>query len=41
MSIEEWDRIMGVNLRGVFLCCRFAVSRMIERGGGAIVSLSS
>jgi 3-oxoacyl-[acyl-carrier protein] reductase len=41
MSIEEWDRVMAVNIRGVFLCCRFAVPRMIERGGGAIVSLSS
>jgi 3-oxoacyl-[acyl-carrier protein] reductase len=41
MSIEEWDRVMAVNIRGVFLCCYFAVPRMIERGGGAIVSLSS
>jgi 3-oxoacyl-[acyl-carrier protein] reductase len=41
MSVEEWDRVMAVNIRGVFLCCRFAVPRMIERGGGAIVSLSS
>jgi 3-oxoacyl-[acyl-carrier protein] reductase len=41
VSIEEWDRVMAVNIRGVFLCCRFAVPRMIERGGGAIVSLSS
>ena len=41
MSIDEWDRVMGVNIRGVFLCCYFAVPRMIERGGGAIVNLSS
>jgi 3-oxoacyl-[acyl-carrier protein] reductase len=41
MSIEEWDRVMAVNIRGVFLCCHFAVPRMIERGSGAIVSLSS
>jgi 3-oxoacyl-[acyl-carrier protein] reductase len=41
VSIEEWDRVMAVNIRGVFLCCHFAVPRMIERGGGAIVSLSS
>lgn len=41
MSISEWDRVMAVNIRGVFLCCHFAVPRMIERGGGAIVSLSS
>lgn len=41
VSIEEWDRVMAVNIRGVFLCCHFAVPRMIERGGGAVVSLSS
>jgi 3-oxoacyl-[acyl-carrier protein] reductase len=41
MSIEEWDRVMAVNIRGVFLCCHFAVPRMIEREGGAIVNLSS
>jgi len=41
MSIAEWDRVMAVNIRGAFLCCHFAVPRMIERGGGAIVSISS
>lgn len=41
MSIPEWDRVMAVNIRGAFLCCHFAVPRMIERGGGAIVSISS
>jgi 3-oxoacyl-[acyl-carrier protein] reductase len=41
VSIAEWDRVMAVNIRGVFLCCHFSVPRMIERGGGAIVSLSS
>jgi 3-oxoacyl-[acyl-carrier protein] reductase len=41
MSIEEWDRVMAVNIRGSFLCCHFAVPRMIERGGGAIVNVSS
>ena len=41
MSVEEWDRVMAVNIRGVFLCCHFAIPRMIERGGGAVVSLSS
>ncbi len=41
MSIADWDRVMGVNIRGAFLCCYFAVPRMIERGGGAIVNISS
>lgn len=41
MSIAEWDRVMAVNIRGAFLCCHSAVPKMIERGGGAIVNVSS
>jgi 3-oxoacyl-[acyl-carrier protein] reductase len=41
MDVSEWDQVMAVNIRGVFLCCHRAVPRMIERGGGAIVNLSS
>ena len=41
MSIAEWDQVMAVNIRGAFLCCHFAVPRMIERGGGAILNVSS
>ena len=39
--IEKWDEMMRVNLRGVFLGCRFAIPKIIERGGGAIVNTSS
>ena len=39
--IEKWDELMRVNLRGVFLGCRFAIPKMIDRGGGAIVNTSS
>ena len=38
---EEWDRIVAVNLRGVFLCMKHEVPLMLERGGGAIVNASS
>jgi len=41
MPVAEWDRVMAVNIRGAFLCSRFAVPRMIERKGGAIVNVSS
>jgi NAD(P)-dependent dehydrogenase (short-subunit alcohol dehydrogenase family) len=41
ISAEEWDRVIGVNLRGVFLCSRVAARGMKERGGGAIVNLAS
>lgn len=41
MSIAEWDQVMAVNIRGAFLCCHFAVPKMIERGCGTIVNVSS
>ncbi len=41
MSTAEWDKVMAVNIRGAFLCCRYAVPEMIERGGGAIVNVAS
>jgi NAD(P)-dependent dehydrogenase (short-subunit alcohol dehydrogenase family) len=36
-----WRRVLDVNLTGTYLCCRAAIPHMIERGGGAIVNLSS
>jgi NAD(P)-dependent dehydrogenase (short-subunit alcohol dehydrogenase family) len=41
ISAEEWDRVIGVNVRGVFLCSRIAARSMKDRGGGAIVNLAS
>jgi NAD(P)-dependent dehydrogenase (short-subunit alcohol dehydrogenase family) len=41
MDTATWDHVLGVNLRGTFLCCRAAFSRMIPQGGGVIVNLSS
>jgi NAD(P)-dependent dehydrogenase (short-subunit alcohol dehydrogenase family) len=41
MDVEIWDRVMGVNLRGVMLGCKHAIPRLIERGGGSIVNTSS
>jgi len=41
MSTAEWDKVMAVNIRGAFLCCRYAVPEMIKRGGGAIVNVAS
>jgi meso-butanediol dehydrogenase / (S,S)-butanediol dehydrogenase / diacetyl reductase len=38
---EVWDRIQSVNLKGVFLGCRFAIPAMIEGGGGSIVNIAS
>ena len=41
MTLEEWQRTIDVDLTGVFVCSRHVVARMRERGGGAIVNLSS
>jgi 3-oxoacyl-[acyl-carrier protein] reductase len=40
-TLAEWDEMMAVNLRGIFLCCRAAVRLMTRRGGGSIVNLTS
>ncbi len=40
-SRERWDEIMAVNVTGAFLCAKYAVPHMIERGGGSIVNVSS
>lgn len=42
MREEDWDLVLGVNLKGQFLCCRAAGRRMIEQGtGGRIVNIAS
>ena len=40
-SEAEWDRLMGVNLKGVFLCSKAAIPEMKRTGGGAIVNVAS
>jgi len=41
LPVEDWDRIMSVNARGVFLVSKAALPGMIEAGWGAIVNISS
>lgn len=41
MPHDEWDRIIGVNLTGVFNCCKAAIPHLRTRGGGWIVNVSS
>ena len=38
---EEWDRILNINLKGVFLCSKYAIPEMIKRGGGTIINTAS
>lgn len=40
-TVEEWERVFAVNVRGTFLCCRAALPAMLERGRGVIVNMGS
>lgn len=39
--VEAWDRVLDVNLKGVYLCSHHVVPVMVERGGGVIVNIAS
>jgi NAD(P)-dependent dehydrogenase (short-subunit alcohol dehydrogenase family) len=41
LTEEQWDRIVGIDLRGVFLCMKHQIPLMLKQGGGAIVNTSS
>lgn len=41
LTEEEWDRIISIDLRGVFLCMKYEIPLMLKQGGGAIVNTSS
>ena len=41
MEESEWDRVLGVNLKGTFLCCKAVAPHMMERRSGRIVNMSS
>ena len=41
LAVEEWDSLLHINLRGVFLCSREAAKYMKEKDGGAIVNMAS
>jgi len=38
---EVWDRVMSVNLKGVFLCSKYAVREMVKQGAGVIINAAS
>jgi len=40
-SEETWDRVLGVNAKGIFLGCKLCVPPMLKSGGGSIINISS
>jgi meso-butanediol dehydrogenase/(S,S)-butanediol dehydrogenase/diacetyl reductase len=38
---ENWDKVMSINLKGVFLCSKHSVPKMVENGGGVIINIAS
>ncbi len=40
-EVAVWDQVMAVNVRGVFLGCKYAIPRMVEVGGGSIINIAS
>ena len=41
LTEEQWDAVMAVNLKGVWMCMKHEIPQMLEQGGGAIVNTSS
>ena len=41
LTEQEWDRVLGVNLRGAYLCAQTAARMMREKGGGSIINVTS
>ncbi|MGE5701901.1 MAG: SDR family NAD(P)-dependent oxidoreductase [Clostridia bacterium] len=40
-SIDDWDRVMDINLKSMFLCCKAVIPAMLEQKRGSIVNLAS
>ena len=40
-ELEAWERVQNVNLRSVFLCCKYGIPYLLERGGGSIINTAS
>jgi NAD(P)-dependent dehydrogenase (short-subunit alcohol dehydrogenase family) len=40
-DVTTWDKVMAVNVRGVFLGCKYAIPRMVEQGTGSVINIAS
>lgn len=41
IELEEWDRILDINLRGTFVCMKHELAQMVRQGSGVVISTSS
>ena len=41
IELEEWDRVLDINLRGTFVCMKHEIAQMVRQGGGVVVNTSS
>jgi NAD(P)-dependent dehydrogenase (short-subunit alcohol dehydrogenase family) len=41
LTEDDWERVIGINLKGVWLCMKYEILQMLKQGGGAIVNTSS
>ena len=40
-SVEAWQRVQDINLKGVFLCCKHGIPHLLEAGGGSVINTAS
>jgi NAD(P)-dependent dehydrogenase (short-subunit alcohol dehydrogenase family) len=40
-EMEAWDRVQNVNLKSVYLCCKYGIPYLLERGGGSVINTAS
>jgi NAD(P)-dependent dehydrogenase (short-subunit alcohol dehydrogenase family) len=40
-TLEAWQRVQDVNLKGVFLCCKHGIPHLLEAGGGSVINMAS
>src|SRR5687768_1009088 len=43
VDTEEWvwDRTLGVNVKGIYLCCKYGIPEMLKSGGGSVINIAS
>jgi NAD(P)-dependent dehydrogenase (short-subunit alcohol dehydrogenase family) len=40
-EVDAWQRVQDVNTKGVFLCCKYGIPHLLERGGGSVINVAS